>query len=121
MGLQAGGPIDTTTMRNIAMRTMSPKQLKTLSQLSATVAYASSVMEVIYAQLGVNQRITVTYPDGARYRFWGWLDSFTPGAHVEGEQPTAEIVIQPSNHNNEDEEAAPEYHDSTEATNTQVG
>lgn len=117
--LQAGGPIDTTTMRNIAMRTQSPKKLKTLGQVTATCAYASITMEAIYVQLGVNQRMTITYPDGARYRFWGWLDSFTPGAHTEGEQPTAEVVFQPSNHNNNDEEAAPEYHGPSEETSTQ--
>lgn len=118
--INSGGPIDTTTMRNIAMRTAAPKKLKGLGQVTATCAYATSAMDAIYAQLGINQRLTVTYPNGARYRFWGWLDAFTPGAHSEGEQPTAEVVFQPSNRSNDDEESPPEYHAPDEETNTQT-
>lgn len=114
-----GGPIDTTTMRNIALRTAAPKRLKQLGAVSATCAYATDAIEVLYAQLGVNQRITITYPDGSRFRYWGWLDAFTPGANKEGDQPTAEVTFQPSNRDNNGVERAPEYHDPTEATNTQ--
>ena len=87
--------------------------------MNATCAYAKDSLETIYAQLGVNQRITVTFPDGARFRYWGWLDSFAPGSNKEGEQPTAAVVFQPSMRDNDGVERAPEYHDPSEATSTQ--
>jgi hypothetical protein len=106
-GLDAGGAIDTTTMRNTAYRTQAPKSLKTLTETSCTVAYDPEVYPEIEAMLGVNQQITITWPDGSSRSFWGWLDKFTPGEHSEGEQPTAEISILPSNQDADGAETAP--------------
>lgn len=110
-GISGGGPTDTTTMRNLSYRTQSPKGLKTLTPLSATVAYDTAVYPQLRDQINVNQLITVAFPDGSALVFWGWLDEFTPGAHTEGEQPTATITIQPSNHDNASPplEVAPSY------------
>jgi len=108
-GVTAGGPIDTTTMRNTAWRTMSPRQLKTLSPISATVAFAFEAQGQILNIVGRNQLITVTFPDNATVTFYGWVEEFTPGAFTEGEQPTATLTIQPSNHNNAGVEVAPDY------------
>jgi hypothetical protein len=108
-GITAGGPIETTTMRNTTWRTMSPRALKSLSQVSSTVAYATDAYPVLIAQIGVNQQITVTFPDESYIRFWGWVEEFTPAANTEGEQPTANLVIQPSNHDNNGLEVAPIY------------
>ena len=112
-GMSGGGPVDTTTMRNTRYRTQSPKQLITLSAMTITAAYSPDVYEDIKQQINVNQIIDAQYPDGSRVAFWGWLDEFTPGAHVEGEQPTATVTIQPSNHNNDAPplEVEPEYFD----------
>src|SRR5215813_8049687 len=63
-GYTAGGPIDTTTMRNIAYRTQAPRKLKSLSPVSATVAYATEALDDIWPQIGINQLCTVTFPDG---------------------------------------------------------
>lgn len=109
LGYSGNGPIDITTMRNTAWRTQSPKALKTLTPVSATVAYATDALEPLQAQVGLNQQITLTLPDGSTMVFWGWLDEFQPGANTEGEQPTASITVQPSNHDNEGNEVAPVY------------
>lgn len=106
-GVEGGGEVDTTTMRNTAWRTRSPKKLKTLSNGSITVAYDVAVFDEIVAMVNVNQLITVTFPDGETLSFWGWLDSFKPGEIQEGEQPTAEIEIIPSNQNSSGVEVAP--------------
>lgn len=98
-GYSGGGPIDTTTMRNLAYRTMAPKKLKTLSKVSVTAAYATSALDGIWAQIGVVQLITITFPDGSTLAFYGWIDEFTPAAHKEGDQPTASITIQPAMRN----------------------
>jgi hypothetical protein len=117
--INAGGPIETSTMRNVSVHTKAPKKLKGVGQTKASCAYATESIQRIYAQLGSNQRITVTYPDGSRYRYWGWLDSFTPGSNTMGAQPTAEVVFEASNVNNQDQEAPPEYHAPAEETSTE--
>lgn len=108
-GMSANGPIDTTTMRNIEWRTMAPKSLKTMPQITATVAYATETIPLLFDQIGVNQPIIVTMPDGSTIAFWGWIEEFVPGANVEGEQPTATLTIQPSLRNDAGAEVAPAY------------
>jgi hypothetical protein len=108
--ISAGGPINTTTMRNLAWRTASPKKLKNMGPINTTCAYATSAIPVLFAQIGVNQRMTISYPDGSWLRIWGWLEEFTPAAFTEGEQPTATVVFQPSMHDDDGVEVAPEYH-----------
>lgn len=107
VGVEAGGANDTTTHRNTAWRTRAPKKLKSLTDGAATVAYDPAVLPQIIAMVGVNQEITNTFSDGDTWKFWGWLDSFTPGEIVEGEQPTADIVIIASNQDNSGVEQAP--------------
>lgn len=108
--LTGGGAIDTTTMRNTAWRTMAPKTLKSLSPLQATCAYAPDVFTDVLTQLHTNQLITITMPDGSTFHFYGYLESFTPAANKEGDQPTAAVVIQPTLVNLSGVETAPEYH-----------
>jgi len=108
-GIQAGGAIETTTMRNTTWRTMSPKSLRTLTPMSVTVAFATEAIPQIQGQVGINQLITVTFPDLSTLAFYGWIDEFTIGAMTEGEQPTATITIQPSNQSSPGVEAAPVY------------
>jgi len=106
-GVDGGGETDTTTMLNTVWRTRNPKALITLSNGSMVVAYDPACFPEIIALVNVNNLITITFPDGDTLAFWGWLDSFTPGEHTEGEQPTAEITIVPSNQNASGVETAP--------------
>lgn len=108
-GITAGGAIDTTTMRNITWRTMSPRALKSLTPMSATVAFATEAIPQVQSQIGVNQLVTVTFPDQSTLVFYGWLEEFTIGAMTEGEQPTATLTIQPGNVDNSGAEVAPVY------------
>jgi hypothetical protein len=98
-GLDGGGSIDTTTMRNTAWRTFAPKSLVTMSEMSLTVAYDSSKVADI-TDLNVNQQIVVTFPDASTLTFWGFVNTFAPGELAEGEQPEAEITIIPTNRDN---------------------
>jgi len=106
-GVSGGGENDTSTMRNTTWRTKSPKGLISLSEASFTAAYDPAVYDEIVAMVNVNQQITVTFPNNDTLVFWGWIDEFTPGALVEGEQPTADITIIPSNQNASGVETAP--------------
>lgn len=108
-GIDGGDEIDTTTMLNTAWRTRQPRSLKTLTECSAVVAYDPAIYDDILDMLNDNQLITITFPDTATLAFWGWLKSFTPNACVEGEQPTANIVIVPSNQADSGSEVAPDY------------
>lgn len=108
-GIQAGGANDTTTLRNTALRTKAPKRLKTMSDGGAKVAYDPEVYDDMDTMIGVNQLITVTFSDGAELDFWGWIDEFNPDAIKEGEQPTADIKIIPSNQDDDGEETGPVF------------
>ena len=106
-GISAGGAIEKTTMHNSAYRTQAPKSLKTLTDAGAVVAYDPAVFTEILAMIGVNQAITITWPDSSTLLFYGWIDEFTPGENAEGQQPTATLKIIPSNENGSGVETAP--------------
>ena len=108
-GVDGGDAIDTTTMRNVKWRTFTPRKLKTLTNSSATVAYDPAVYPQILALINANQLITITFADGSSLDFYGFLKTFTPGPAVEGEQPTAEIEIVPTNKNASGVETDPVY------------
>lgn len=110
-GVAGGGANDATTMRNTNWRTMAPKVLKTLTESPFVVAWDPELYDEMVAMINDNQLITITFPDTSNLAFWGWIDSFTPNAQTEGEQPTASIVIIPSNQNGNDNNAeiAPVY------------
>lgn len=110
-GIAGGGPNETTTMRNTAWRTMSPKQLMTLLASSLVAAYDPAVYDEMVAMINVNQAITLTFSDNSTLVFWGWIDGFTPNNIVEGEQPTVNLNIEPSNQNAAGTEIAPAYAD----------
>jgi len=108
-GMSGGGENDTTTMRNTLWRTRAPKSLITLTESTLVAAYDPAVYDSILSMINVNQQITITFPDDSTLVFWGWLDEFTPGNVVEGEQPTATVKIIPSNQNGSGVETAPIY------------
>ena len=110
-GVAGGGANDASTMRNELWRTMSPKSLRTLTPCTAVVAYDPELYREMEAMININQLITITFPDGSTLKFWGWIDDFSPGASVEGSQPTATITIIPSNQDgdNNNAEIAPVY------------
>jgi hypothetical protein len=110
-GMDGGGPNDTTTMRNITLRTMAPKKLKSMTQFQCTAAYDPGVYASVWSMINVNQAMTITFPEGDTLVFWGWVDKFEPGAVKEGEQPTATVTFQCSNQDSNGDEIAPVYTD----------
>lgn len=98
-GLSGGGPNDITVMENISLRTRYPKKLITLMTCNITVQYDPLVYAQIIAMINRNQAISVLFPDASTLTFYGWLDEFKPNAHREGEAPTADVKIEPSNVN----------------------
>lgn len=98
-GVDGGGPNDTTTMRNSQLRTQAPKKLKSMTEMTASVAYDPEALQDCFDMVNINQLITITFPDGSTWAFWGWLNSMTPDEITEGAQPTATVSIQCSNQN----------------------
>jgi hypothetical protein len=108
-GMDGNGPNDTTTMRNVAFRTKQPKHLITATAMKVKVSYDPAFYGVIVANININQPLTVNFPDGSVLGIFGWLDKFIPDTIKEGEQPTAEITIEPSNQDNTGVEQAPTF------------
>lgn len=109
-GMDGGGGIPTTTMRNNFLRTKDPKQLVDFTDLVFTAAYDPIVYATVIAvAIQINQLITVTFPDGSTVVFWGFLDKFIPGENSEGNQPIATVTVVITNHDNDDNEVIPVY------------
>jgi len=104
-GLVGGGAGDFSTMRNVKYRTKQPKTLIDMSPASFVGAYSVDVYSELVDVVNVNQEITVTFGDGSTLTLWGWLDEFTPNEMVEGEMPTANMTVIPSNWNGSAESA----------------
>ena len=92
-GIDGGGPIDITTMRNTAFRTAAAKSLKTMSSAPFTAAYSADAYGTLMSVVNVNQALTYTFPDASGLVIWGYLDKFTPDGSAEGERPTATCEI----------------------------
>jgi hypothetical protein len=108
-GISAGGANDTTTMRNTTWRTMQPKNLKTLTQMSLVFAYDPAIYDQVNSIIGVNGLCRVDFSDGSALEFYGWLDDFTPNPCVEGEQPTANGTVICGNEDASGNEVGPDY------------
>lgn len=96
-GIDGGDPVPTTTMHNTALRTLAPRQLKTLTPFQVQGKFGSGTIDQVYALINVNGWITVKWPDGTTYSFVGYLKSFTPGQAQEGNPLEGTIEIVPTN------------------------
>lgn len=108
-GIDGGDLIDTTTMRNTTWRTADGRALKTLTESSFVAAYDPVVYNELNAMINVNQEIEITFPDGSKLKFWGIMRVFQPNELTEGEQPTANVTISPTNKNAAGVETGPTY------------
>jgi len=97
-GVDGGEAIDTTTMHNAAYRTMRARSLKTLEDHTIRVAYDPTVYITILAQINIEQTITITFPDGNKLPYFGYMRRFTPDRLVEGSHPMADVTIVPTNY-----------------------
>ena len=108
-GVEGGDGKRVSSMRNTAWHTKAPNVLKDLLDSGVTVIWDPATYDECIALINVNMSITFTFPDGSTLVVWGWMKSFQPNKHKEGEQPTAEIAIIFSNRNGSGVETAPVY------------
>lgn len=109
-GADGGEKVDTTTMHNTLHRTYTSRGLITATAAQSKCAYDPRVLDQIYALINVETTWTIRFSSGAQWSFYGFLKSFEPDEMVEGTQPQATIVIEPTNTDPSTlAEAAPNY------------
>lgn len=96
-GAEGGEPVDTTTMHNVTWRTMRSQDLITLTPCQGVAAYDPVILTEILSVINAETTITLTFPDGSTWAFYGYLKSFTPNSMNQTTQPTAQYIIQPTN------------------------
>lgn len=96
-GLDGGDPINTTTMHNDQWRTFSSMALITLTPFSTVAAWDPRLYLNILAILNDETSISVHFPAGDAYWFYGYLQRLEPGPLVEGTQPEATVTFVPTN------------------------
>lgn len=97
-GIDGGDPVENTTMLNTAWRTKAARQLKTLTDSKMTAAYDPQVYDNILALINVEGAISVHFADGSTLSFFGYLQKFELKECKEGDQPTADITVVPTNY-----------------------
>lgn len=96
-GLDGGDAIEQTTMHNNRLRTFAARSLITMTEMSLTAAWDPALYEAILDLINVEGSITVHFSNGDTVDFFGYLRVFEPQEMSEGEQPEAQITIQPTN------------------------
>lgn len=108
--LDKGDAIDITTQHNLIVTTKAPNALFDLADGQATVAFDPAVLPDLLAQLGVEQTITYTLPNGGQYAVFGFFKSWVPNALARGTHPEATVTIVHTNVDPADgSEASPVY------------
>lgn len=93
-GMDGRGPIDTTTMDNDAVATFEAKKLYRITDCTLVVAYADNTIgQVGGSFINKNGAFVVAFPTGVTQSYRGYVNSFEPNEHVEGEQPTANMTL----------------------------
>ena len=102
--LNGGDPIDTTTMLNgpnypaeKGVRTKAVRALVSLDDFTLTVSYDPVIYADLMIILNVETTLTIQFPNGGRYAFYGALVSFDPGDLSEGEHPEASVTFTVTN------------------------
>jgi len=99
-GFDAGGGINTSSMRNASFHTMFPKTLIKITDLTIAAAYDPNLYPEYMAISRLIAGIITTYPDSAILTVYGWLDKIEPSEHTEGEQPMMTLTAIAANTGN---------------------
>lgn len=99
--------INTTTQWNATWMTKAFHELLEVGETTINAAYCGSTWDKIQAIIGVNQSVTVHFPDGSTLSFWGGIRSFTPAGWERNGFPKADIVIVCTNMDDSNNEEGP--------------
>ena len=100
-GLDGGGKIDITSMRNTRYKTFAPMTLLEVTDGTFTCMYDPDQYDDIAAMLQVEQTVTVTHSNGDTWSFPGFLDKFIPNSNsaTSEDVPTAQATFVATNRN----------------------
>lgn len=101
------GRINTSSMRNSVEETQTSTKLNKYSDIEASCKYKVDSMTQVKAMVGVNQLLTVTYPDTKTLSIWGQLVEAEPSEHELEDMPLLDVVFMPSNRNASGVETSP--------------
>ena len=104
-----GDPIDTTTMHNDIWRTYHPRSLKKVDSLTLTCGFQGSAINTLNGLVNSTQSITVQFPDGTAFAFYGWIQKMEFAELKEGEFPEVTITVFASNTDNACYEEGPAF------------
>ncbi len=96
-GVDGGQEIDITTQHNSTWHTMYPRTLKKLDPVTFEGAYDIDFLPSIISLVNKLDTITVLFPDGSTFCFFGWLQKIEFGELKEGEFPKCNGNIVPAN------------------------
>lgn len=108
-GVDGGEPIDDTRMSNVTYRTAVLRHLVSLSSLTLRGIYDPELLASIIAQVNVNQLLTITFPDGKKWKVWGGIVKFTPGELTADGKGTCTVDIRATNRNDSGVETGPAF------------
>lgn len=102
-GVDGGDANDLTNMHNVEWRTFAPRTLKTLTEAGCTVQVAPDTYGLTITVINDPTTVTIHMPGGATLAFYGYARSLTWNPWVEGEPPTGQFAIQPTNRDPSDD------------------
>jgi hypothetical protein len=74
-----------------------PAGIKMDNGYRTLVTFDPILYTAMLALINVETTVTVRFPDTSTLAFYGFLKSFTPGEFVEGEPPTVDLEVVPTN------------------------
>jgi hypothetical protein len=92
--ISMGGKIETTTMSSSTRRRFKPKSLYTIGPMKLTVAFETTFLTALLANAGVEQAVTINFPDATNWPCNGWIEEASFSTLKEGERPTCEITVE---------------------------
>jgi hypothetical protein len=95
-GLEGGDKIDVSTMHNHYVRTYAAQALYEASDGEITAAYDPGILSNLSGTGGAindNQTVTIHFPDTSTWDTFGYIQTFSPSALTNGEQPEATITV----------------------------
>lgn len=95
-GFDGQSPVDLYNQHWTKWTPQVPRGQAKMTEGRMIVAYDVRVLPQILAAINREDEITVNFPDGRFWAFFGYLQRFTPGEMTDGVQPTAEVVIMPT-------------------------
>src|SRR5262245_31976345 len=96
-GLDGGDMVDITTMHNNTVRTMWPRALVTVTDMTFTSGFDPAVYATLITMINDPQTITVFFPNGGKLAYYGVIRTVEAGEQAEGTHPEFTVTVSSTN------------------------